>query len=363
MDSQWILERERHWATPAATAAILALVLYVVSFVIDRSAGLYTGASDARQLASIHDHSATILVGSIVRAATFLLLPLPMLYLFRAAQARNPRVQAVMVGFVFIGPVLFAVQGVVQAKGAGDAASEFVTLVPASPPPYEPTKPYAAVAGDLQSNPKSIEKVTIYDNRALEVQRSDDTFYGVISFGKRSAGAVISDLPARLDKARVDHGTDSDTDSQPGDALATHLTDNSGAIQVAQALLFPAVLGLVVMMIYVPLQALRVGLLTRFFGSLGVALGASMILILPIALLGVLLWLGYLGLLIVGRVPGGRPPAWEAGEAIPWPRPGEAPAPPRAPDTVEGEASEVSGDEPGPASKPRSERQKRKRRR
>ncbi len=356
MERQRILERERHWATPAATAAILALVLYVVSFVIDRSAGLYTGASDARQLTSIHDHSTTILLGSIVRAATFLLLPLPLLYLFRAAQARNPRVQAVMVGFVFIGPVLFAAQGVVQAKGAGDAASEFVRLPP------EQTKAYAAFQRQVKRDPSSIDKATIYTaNNSLEVQETNGSFYTV----QRYPASAESGIPSTLDSASpsIDHETDTDSEARPGDARATHLTDNSGAIQVAQALLFPAVLGLVVMMIYVPLQALRVGLLTRFFGSLGVALGASMILILPIALLGVLLWIGYLGLLFVGRVPGGRPPAWEADEAIPWPRPGEAPVPPRAPDTIEGEASEVSGDEPGPASEPRSERQRQKRKR
>ena len=45
------------------------------------------------------------------------------------------------------------------------------------------------------------------------------------------------------------------------------------------------------------------------------------------ALLGLtpfaLLWFAYLGLLLLGRVPGGKPPAWDAGEAIAWPTPGE----------------------------------------
>ena len=107
--------------------------------------------------------------------------------------------------------------------------------------------------------------------------------------------------------------------------------------------------------------------LTRFFGSLGVALGASMIIILPVALLASLIWIGYLGLLFVGRVPGGRPPAWEAGEAIPWPRPGdEAPAQPKpADDAIEAEATEVPGEEAAeaPDAPQQPPRQKRKRRR
>jgi len=36
-----------------------------------------------------------------------------------------------------------------------------------------------------------------------------------------------------------------------------------------------------------------------------------------------LIWLIYVALLIAGKVPGGKPPAWERGEAVPWPTPGE----------------------------------------
>jgi len=360
VDRQRILEREHAWATPAATAAVLAFALYIASFVIDRSANLYTGASDARQLISIHDHSSTVLFSSIVRALTFLLLPLPLLYLFRAAQARNPRVQAVMLGFVFIGPILFAVQGIVQAKGASDTSSEFATLAP------EPQRPYAKFQRQVKQNPKSIDKVTIYTaTHALEVQQADGKFYTVPKYPASAESGISSELQGA--SPSIDHDTNTDADSRPGDARAVDLTDSSSSIQVAQALLFPAVLGLVVMMIYVPLQALRAGLLTRFFGSLGVALGASMIIILPVALLASLIWIGYLGLLFVGRVPGGRPPAWEAGEAIPWPRPGdEAPAQPKpADDAIEGEATEVPGEEAAeaPDAPQQPPRQKRKRRR
>jgi hypothetical protein len=31
----------------------------------------------------------------------------------------------------------------------------------------------------------------------------------------------------------------------------------------------------------------------------------------------------YFGLLLIGKLPGGRPPAWAAGEAVPWPSAGE----------------------------------------
>ncbi len=355
MSAQRVIERERRWAAPAALAAVLTFALYLASFIIDRTADLYAGSSDARQLQSLHDHAGTILFSSVVRAAAFLLLPVPILYLFRAAQARNPRVQAAMVAFIFIGPILFAAQGVIQAVGAGQAASDFVDL------PKEQSRTFAEFQGQVKRDPGSIDKVTIYtggeDEPRLEVQGTDDTFYTVEQFGKADPEKIVSSLPGELDGAdpSVDHETDSDADSGPGDARATHTTDNSSTLQVAQAVLLPAVLGMVVMMIYVPLQAQRVGLLSRFFGSLGMALGASMILILPVALLGVLVWTGYLGLLFVGRVPGTRPPAWEAGEAIPWPRPGEQPAADAGGGAIEGKGSEVGrGQSPPPPRRARA---------
>jgi hypothetical protein len=64
---------------------------------------------------------------------------------------------------------------------------------------------------------------------------------------------------------------------------------------------------------------MRVGLLTRFWGSLGIALAAVSVFFFQFALL----WFVYLGLLLLGLVRGGRPPAWQSGEAEPWPTPGE----------------------------------------
>ena len=78
-------------------------------------------------------------------------------------------------------------------------------------------------------------------------------------------------------------------------------------------------IGFVVAMVYTCLHAMRTGLLTRFWGSLGMALGAVSFIFFQFALL----WFVYLGLLLLGRVPGGRPPAWESGEAEPWPTPAE----------------------------------------
>ena len=72
-------------------------------------------------------------------------------------------------------------------------------------------------------------------------------------------------------------------------------------------------------MVYTCLHAMRTGLLTRFWGSLGMALGAVSFIFFQFTLL----WFVYLAALLMGWVPGGKPPAWQSGEAEPWPTPGE----------------------------------------
>lgn len=77
--------------------------------------------------------------------------------------------------------------------------------------------------------------------------------------------------------------------------------------------------------LYGALNAMRVGLLTRFMGVLGIIVGVAPILgvLLPVAGSGFPLvqafWLIGLGLIYLDRWPGGVPPAWSAGEARPWP--------------------------------------------
>lgn len=78
-------------------------------------------------------------------------------------------------------------------------------------------------------------------------------------------------------------------------------------------------IGFIFAMFYSTLNGMRTGLLTRFWGSLGMALGVVSFLFFQFTLL----WFVYFGLLLLGWVPEGRPPAWKSGEAEPWPTPGE----------------------------------------
>lgn len=107
--------------------------------------------------------------------------------------------------------------------------------------------------------------------------------------------------------------------SDHADEIANETVNDAPLRGLAAGFGFAGQLGFVVAMVYTCLYAMRVGLLPRFWGSLGMALGAVSFLFFQF----VLLWFLYLGALLFGRVPGGKPPAWEAGEAIPWPTPGE----------------------------------------
>jgi hypothetical protein len=134
-------------------------------------------------------------------------------------------------------------------------------------------------------------------------------FIGPVLLAAQGIGAVIAERQVASEFV---------AEAAAGGAVYTLLDDligDSTGLDIARSLLFPAILGLLVAMIYFPLQAMRVGLLTRFLGTLGMAFGVTLIFIPPVALLTILLWFVWLGFLFLDRTPGPRPPAWETGTA------------------------------------------------
>ena len=126
-------------------------------------------------------------------------------------------------------------------------------------------------------------------------------------------------------------------------------------------------------------NARRAGVLTNFIGIIGIIVGAFLV-IGPLigSVLGPIpivqwFWLLALAALFLGLWPGGRPPAWETGEAEPWPsaqeireqRADAALADRDEVDEDEDELDELAepDDEPGDPAHPRSKKRKRKRRR
>jgi hypothetical protein len=121
-------------------------------------------------------------------------------------------------------------------------------------------------------------------------------------------------------------------------------------------------------LVLVSLAAMRVGLLPRFMGYLGIIAGVLTILpFLPIPIVEAY-WLLALAYLMSGRWPSGTPPAWTTGVAVPWParQPRERPQPAgrtprgRTPKPVPQPAAASGG---GTPSSTRSTTPKRKRKR
>jgi hypothetical protein len=99
---------------------------------------------------------------------------------------------------------------------------------------------------------------------------------------------------------------------------ANHLTNSTGLLGlqlVGQA----AALLLAVSFVLVSLNAMRVGLLSRFMGYLGIF--AGVLVLFQIIQIPVVqgYWLAALAYLFSGRWPTGVPPAWRTGRAEPWP--------------------------------------------
>ena len=99
-----------------------------------------------------------------------------------------------------------------------------------------------------------------------------------------------------------------------------------GLSLVAEVIYYPASLALAAGIVIVSLQAMRAGLLTRFLGIMGVIVGALQVIqIIPLPLVQAY-WFIALGVIFLGRRPGGQPPAWQTGREEPWPSQAEVAA-------------------------------------
>jgi hypothetical protein len=274
---------EERWALPTALATLAAVGLLVASFLVVSSLG---GGGEAASLREIQDHGGNVTLASALQGLGFLLLAAPLVYLFQAALARSDRMRSQFRALVVAAPLALAVAAVLNGVAAKEAASDFT-------------------AG------KSHTTLSVREaGKECRSERKEDA----AGFGKEfGAGA-----------AAVSHCT---TEKREDDE-ATNAIGDVSMRKVAEGFQLGGGLALAFSLVYSCLNALRTGLLTRFWGSLGIALGVA-------AGLGLfqftLLWFVYFGLFVAGWVPGGRPPAWAAGEAIPWPTPGEKAAAELAP--------------------------------
>ena len=109
--------------------------------------------------------------------------------------------------------------------------------------------------------------------------------------------------------------------------------------------------------IFIALNAMRTGLLTRFMGVLGIIVGVLFFIPIgtPLPIVQVF-WLGGLTLLFAGYWPTGVPPAWRTGNAEPWPSKQSLRDAPQVPEPGTGEAAATASSQahlPGGSTKRR----------
>ncbi len=288
-----LLERERRWLRPAGIMAIAGALIYAAGTVLSQS--VLSGAdTDAEQLAEFQQQASKIILGQSLQGVGFGLFVAPLFVLISAAAGRTEKVRRGLVPFAFIGPVLIALSLIVIGFGFVDAGDTFVDKAPAA------------------------------EQQARQQAEADQ------AQGKGNGNGTTAEEPKTPDEAADDARED----------LADDVIDDTGTLRAGRGLGLPAILSLVFGMIYIPLWSMRTGLLTRFWATLGMALGVSLILLGPLGQIGLVMWFAVIGLMMAGWWPRGRPPAWEAGVAIPWPRPGDDLGEPGGP--VEGSGREIS---------------------
>jgi hypothetical protein len=353
---QELLDFQARWMRPAGICAILGALIIAVSLPLQPSA---SGDDDAEQLTDLNDQSTELIFGQGILIGIALLLFIPLLYvLIRAVQGRTERVRRGMVVLAFIGPVLFAASGVMVSVALNDIAGKFVDQAPAKERQAREQAAAAqgaAATGAAGGQPKQAAK------------------------GQTTTGATTTapgTTTTTPQQAAATPRTPEQAASQARDDLADDLIDDSGLLQAGQLLRFVGLLSLVFALIYIPLWAMRTGLLTRFWAMLGLALGVSLV-VLPVGIFGLVIWFAVVGLMLARWWIVTLPPAWDAGKAIPWPSGGEDIGPPPedrgGSGTVEGSGREVAEpplpeegearEEPHPSGETRGQRRKKRKRR
>jgi hypothetical protein len=305
--------RESRWAIPVGIASILGVILLIAARPLNVS-----GDGEADFLREAHDHAGSVLLSGLMQVLAFLLLALPLVYLFRAVQARSDRVRLQLIGLIVAAPLFLAASSALSIVVTNEGADSFV-------------------AGEA--------KATLTAKEAKEEcveERQDDGKDFLVDEYEPAGGQS----PLRACENR-----------KVEDDEASHATTEASLAPLATGLGLAGAFGFAIALLYSGLWAMRTGILSRFWGSLGMVAGIAFLLG-PLFLV-TLVFFVYFGLLALGIVPGGRPPAWEAGEAVPWPTAGDKAAAELEPEDGWDEAgSEPEIGEPGEG----SERRKRKQR-
>lgn len=271
------LDWESRWAVPVAVATFAAVALFIATRFVDS----ISGDGTAEVLRSVDENGSSVILAGLMQAASFALLAFPLTYLFRADVARSDRVRSQLLGLVIAAPLFLALSTGLTGFVQQEAADQFV-------------------AGEAKSTLTQKEA----KEECVDEKKDEGDDFLVDEYEPSKGESPLAACQSR--KVEDDEASNARTEA--------------GFTPFATGFGIAGALGFVFALVYSCLWGMRTGLLTRFWGALGMALGVGLLLnLFPF----LLVWFLYFGFLVLGLVPGGRPPAWAAGEAIPWPTPGE----------------------------------------
>jgi MFS family permease len=341
-----LLAFQDRWLRRAGFAGIAGALVVAAAIVLQR-VGLHlpNGDSDADQLVFEHAHHTRLIYTSVVQGIGFALFTIPLWFLFRSASGRAQRIRGALVGVVILGPLAFGLGLAVSSAGSSQAADDFTKQEPAVVQQARQQAVSAqATAASAQAKPKSGKSRTSTQSATATPTTSPagttPTGSTTTATGTTATAVGAAATPKTPDQAAHD----------AREGLADHLNRHTALLIVGGIISTIGVLALVFGMIYTSLWCMRLGLLTRFWGALGMAFGLFLVIPIFPPIPGLVLWFAVTGLMLAGLWPRPLPPAWAAGEAVPWQRPGDdlgpPPEEPGASGTVEGSGREVSDQAP-----------------
>jgi hypothetical protein len=274
---QDVLAWESRWSLPTGLLTFVAVVILIVSAIV--IAGV-NGSHEFQLLESAKEHASSVTISSVLEAIGFLILIAPLYFLFRAALSRSGgKMKSQLVGVIVVAPLFFAISGVLNGIATNEAADTYA---------------------------KGEAKSTLSAEKGTEECRDEEREKSGTEFGEKydRGASPLKDCEA----------------TEQEESAAENALSEASLRDAATGFGLAGRIGLAVALVYCCLWGMRVGLLSRFWGSLGMALGVAALLLL---VQFCLIFFIYFALLLVNKLPGGRPPAWAAGEAVPWPTAGD----------------------------------------
>lgn len=231
---------------------------------------------------------------------------------WEARAGRPAAVASILAALFLVGGGIY-----VQTSYSGvDGADEFLAEIDASSTDFLIGGVITAIGFGL------LLPVLVYLYRATRFRRPETPRIALILAIVGPLGAMALGIARQIAFVGVagDFASAAPISGTTAEDRAEDFVRDDGALQLISGIGLGANLALGFAIVLLSINAMRAGLMSRFLGIIGVIVGV--LTVLPLGggpQIVQFFLLGALAALFLGRWPGGRGPAWDAGEAVPWP--------------------------------------------